>query len=115
MEIKESSINDIKIIELSGKFDEVSKQTEDKILQKIGEYNKIIFDCRNLTYIDSLGLRIFLAIFKKISKLNGQFVFCNLNRNVREVFHLTGFLTMFEIFGTQEEAIKNITTTVSHT
>ena len=49
----------------------------------------IVLDCREMTYISSSGLRIFLTLKKVIVK--------GISDNIRQVFMMTGFLNLFEI------------------
>lgn len=56
----------------------------------------IILDCSQLDYISSSGLRIFLFILKD-AKAKGNHVFIrSLNDSLRQVFTMTGFISLFE-------------------
>ena len=59
--------------------------------------NEIIFDCTNLEYISSSGLRLFLTIRKEASVKGGQVIIENINDEIRKVFMMTGFFNLFEI------------------
>ena len=58
---------------------------------------EIIFDCTNLEYISSSGLRLFLTIRKEASVKGGQVIIENINDEIRKVFMMTGFFNLFEI------------------
>ena len=58
---------------------------------------EIIFDCTNLEYISSSGLRLFLTIRKEASVKGGKVVIENINDEIRKVFMMTGFFNLFEI------------------
>ena len=58
---------------------------------------QIIFDCTNLEYISSSGLRLFLTIRKEASVKGGKVIIENINDEIRKVFMMTGFFNLFEI------------------
>jgi anti-sigma B factor antagonist len=58
---------------------------------------EIIFDCANLEYISSSGLRLFLTIRKEASVKGGKIIIENINDEIRKVFMMTGFFNLFEI------------------
>ena len=58
---------------------------------------EIIFDCTNLEYISSSGLRLFLTIRKEASVKGGKVIIENINDEIRKVFMMTGFFNLFEI------------------
>lgn len=58
---------------------------------------EIIFDCTNLEYISSSGLRLFLTIRKEASVKGGKVIIENINDEIRKVFMMTGFFNLFDI------------------
>ncbi|MEI6060566.1 MAG: STAS domain-containing protein [Bacteroidota bacterium] len=108
MGVKESKKGDSLVLDLSGRLDtsnygELEKNLLDVIER--GEKN-IVIDCSELHYISSSGLRVFLMALKKISAAGGRFRLCSLQDNIREIFEIAGFNTIFSIFGTVDEATK---------
>jgi anti-anti-sigma factor len=69
-----------------------------------GETNLII-NGKGLSYISSLGLRVFLTAQKKIIAVRGKLYLCELTRPVLETIGISGFTTIFKIFETEEEAL----------
>ena len=56
----------------------------------------VIFDCKDLVFIASSGLRLILKILKN-AKANSHHVYItNISPTIREAFRLTGFLNLFE-------------------
>jgi anti-anti-sigma regulatory factor len=43
---------------------------------------------------------------KKISLAKGTFVLCGLQENIREIFEISGFTSIFEIHPGKSEALK---------
>ena len=58
---------------------------------------EIILDCTELEYISSSGLRIFLGIRKEAASNGSKVIVRNINADIRQVFMMTGFISLFEI------------------
>ena len=58
---------------------------------------EIVFDCTNLEYISSSGLRLFLTMRKEASVKGGKVIIENINDEIRKVFMMTGFFNLFVI------------------
>jgi anti-anti-sigma factor len=107
MNLKETITDKAIIIEIEGRLDTTNfSQLENKIMGHVdsGKIN-IIVDCTYMDYVSSSGLRIFLMSLKKITSLNGQFVLCGLQENIREIFEISGFTSIFKIYENQEKAL----------
>ena len=61
------------------------------------ENKEIILDCSELEYISSSGLRIFLSIRKNASANGSKVIVRNISADIRQVFMMTGFISLFEI------------------
>jgi anti-anti-sigma factor len=58
---------------------------------------EIVLDCSQLEYISSSGLRIFLSIRKEAAAHGSKVIVRNINADIRQVFMMTGFISLFEI------------------
>ena len=58
---------------------------------------EIILDCSQLEYISSSGLRIFLGIRKEAAAHGSKVIVRNISADIRQVFRMTGFISLFEI------------------
>ena len=56
----------------------------------------IVFECQELEYIASSGLRILLDVLKKTKARGKRVVMRNLNEEIKNVFKITGFINLFE-------------------
>jgi anti-sigma B factor antagonist len=110
MEITEGRTADIVTLSLAGKLDTTSaKAFEEKILGQIEAGDRrFIIDLAQLDYVSSSGLRVLLLASKRLSSANGKIALCSLKDQVKEVFDIAGFSSIFPIFGSHDEAIKNI-------
>ena len=87
------------VASFEGRLDTASSFQTEKDLQPLKESigKDIILDCTHLEYISSSGLRLFLGVLKS-AKPNGSKVFLKgMNDNLKEVFIMTGFLSLFEL------------------
>ena len=58
---------------------------------------QIVLDCTELEYISSSGLRLFLTLRKQSASKGGKLQVQNINADVRQVFMMTGIISLFEI------------------
>ena len=58
---------------------------------------KIIFDCTNLDYISSSGLRVILKAQKLVSARKGEMKLIGVKPTIKKVFDMTGFTRFLTI------------------
>ena len=75
----------------SGQFETALNDLFDK-----GYYN-ILIDLKDLEYVSSSGLRVFLGAQKKVSAEEGNMVIKNVNSTIMEVFEITGSLDVLTV------------------
>lgn len=87
------------IAKFSGRLDTAAavQTTEDVKPLLEAENKEIVLDCTELEYISSSGLRIFLSIRKEAAAHSSKVVVRNINADIRQVFMMTGFISLFEI------------------
>ena len=106
MEIKETKNDAFLLLEIGGRLDTSNySQLESRLMGLIDEgHLNILVDCAGLDYVSSSGLRILLMALKKLSAAKGKFVLCSLQDNIKEIFDISGFSSIFEIFENREDA-----------
>ncbi|MDQ1474293.1 MAG: anti-sigma factor antagonist [Bryobacterales bacterium] len=67
----------------------------------------VIFDLRNLKFVDSSGLGAMLSSLRQINSLGGDLKLCAMNKPVRALIELVRMHRVFEIFNTREEALRS--------
>ena len=65
----------------------------------------VLINLTNLVYISSMGLRVILSAAKRIAAQGGQLVLCAPQKQVAEVFEISGFNTIVPIYPDQETAL----------
>lgn len=94
------------IIQLIGKLDsDTAAKVEAVFTETTESQTRLLLDLAKLKYISSAGLRILLLAAKRVQQKGGYIVLFSLQPNVREIFDISGFSSMFTICGTQEEAV----------
>ena len=85
--------NGVYTASFEGRLDSsAAKDVEDEIDGLLAHADKeIVLDCTKLEYISSMGLRLFLRIRKEVSAKGGQVSILNINKDVKNVFAMTGF------------------------
>ncbi len=99
---------DISIIKLKGYLDaHTAPVLENKFNELINSNKyKIVVDFRDLAYISSAGLGVFMAYIEKVRENKGDIKLAAMSDKVYNIFDLLGFPLLYEIFKTEEEAIK---------
>lgn len=111
MDITEQQVNDIMVLGLSGRLDALAvDQVQRTLLAHVhGQQPRLVIDCSQLTYVSSAGLRVLLAVAKKVAAAQGKLALCAMVRQVSQVFELAGFASLIPIFATREEALASLT------
>ena len=95
-EIKE--IDGKYVVTLEGEMDTAAANEAEEVLKELyqNEGKEVIFECKDLEYIASSGLRILVTILKSTMAKGNHVVLRNVNEDIKNVFKLTGFLNIFE-------------------
>ncbi|MBH1965472.1 MAG: STAS domain-containing protein [Comamonadaceae bacterium] len=81
---------------------------ENDILGLIAQGDKkLVLDFSNLDYISSAGLRVVLIAAKRLKAESGQMVLFGMQPQVREIFDISGFLSILEVKETREQALSH--------
>lgn len=101
---------EIRIVRINGRLDGTTMQLlEDEFMKLAGSgCVKFVFDMSGLDYISSAGLRVMLLAVKKTRAAGGKLALFGLNDNVNEIFRISGFSTIFSIFGSGEDALASV-------
>jgi anti-sigma B factor antagonist len=113
MEISHKRLNRVDLLALSGRLDAMHAPELKRELERLFDQNRyrIVLDLEKLEYIASPGLRVLIEARKrardwKITDLEGGDVrIANLPSRIKEVFDLTGFTSLFEIYDNTTEAV----------
>ena len=108
MEITTRDVNDVKVVQIEGELDTGSSpDAQNQLDQLRGQgVKKILLDLTNLDFISSAGLRVLLATAQELKENGGDLRVCSLNREVKEVFDISGFSTLLMVFDNEAKALS---------
>jgi anti-sigma B factor antagonist len=104
-----SDKNSIKILKLKGYLDAYTSLQLEELLRKLidsGNF-KFVVNMKDLSYISSAGFGVFMAFVDETRKNRGDIKFSCLSEKIDEIFELLGFKHIFEVYKSDEEAIKS--------
>jgi anti-sigma B factor antagonist len=103
------SEENIAVLSLNGRLDTLHFPLVDKKLNYLIENNRkqIVVDCQNLDYVSSSGLRVLLKALKQMEAAKGRLTLCNLQPQIAQVFKISGFDHLFEIYPGKQEAVAS--------
>ena len=73
-----------------------SQELENVVSKSLKGVDNLIFDFVDLSYVSSAGLRI-LLVAKKIMDKQGTMIVRNVNKDVMDIFEITGFANILDI------------------
>jgi len=108
MDIATRTQNDVTIAAFRGSLDSKTSPQAQQALDGIcaAGTRKLLVDFTALDYISSAGLRVLLATTKRVKGAGGALRLFGLNETVREVFDISGFSTIFAVFATEADALR---------
>jgi anti-anti-sigma factor len=107
MQCVEDKDGAVVVVGLQGRMDSsTARIVEEKVFGLIDRGERsLVVDCARLDYVSSAGLRVFLMAAKQLMRSKGKIVLATLNDDVKQVFDLTGFSSIFQICSSREEAV----------
>lgn len=108
--LKEKKAGDALVLYLSGRLDALSSPpVEHKVFDFINQgEHKIILDFSDIDYLSSAGMRMLLAVTKKLKSFEGKMVICNISTNVMDILKMSGFDHVLEIANSEENALAKL-------
>ncbi len=109
MTISVKTTNDVKVLHCEGELDtQTAPDAQEQLNQLIDEgARKVLVNFEKLEYISSAGLHVLLIAAKQLKAVDGELRVCGLNEVVKEVFDISGFVTILKVCGSESEALEN--------
>ncbi len=108
MKLETSTIDTVTVVEMEGNLDtNTSVDAQDYINALIDDGStKLLTDFTKVDFVSSAGLRVLLATAKRLGGSGGSLRICGLNETVNEVFEISGFSTILDVFPSEAEALQ---------
>ncbi|MCR5079410.1 MAG: STAS domain-containing protein [Bacilli bacterium] len=85
------------LLELDGNLDTSTAPDLNKVInESLFGITSLIIDLENVTYVSSAGLRVLLVAYKTMTK-KGSMVVRHVNKDVMDIFSMTGFDSILTI------------------
>ena len=106
--IAQRETNNVSVLELKGYLDaHTAPKLEEAFTQLLtSQRYRIVVNCKDLSYISSAGLGVFMAYIEDVRKNAGDIKLTNMSPKVYNVFDLLGFPLLYEIFKDENEAVR---------
>lgn len=107
MNIVQESHGQVLLIAPSGRLDSETAGELELVLhdaQSAGRRHFVI-DMAAVSYVSSAGLRVLLALAKRLDGGIGSVRLCAMNASVKQVFDIAGFTAMFALFPSRKAAL----------
>lgn len=110
MIITEQVQGDIVVVSLQGRLDGNTSASLESAFAKLVEQGKgkFVFNLQGLDYVSSAGLRSLLSAAKMVKVIQGKLALAHMNEQVKEVFDMSGFSSIFKLYETENEAVNAI-------
>jgi anti-sigma B factor antagonist len=94
------------VLSVEGRIDTSNYEQFATQLQAFVDQGKkfLVLNLKELDYISSSGLRVFLSNLKTLRAIEGDVVLCCMNDKIKGVFEVSGFLSLFRV----EDCADNI-------
>jgi anti-anti-sigma factor len=107
------TLANVALLKVEGRLDHVSAPAFEKELLPqadgcSGDDKKLVLDCSGLTFMSSAGLRVLMIAAKRCRKQNGKMVLAALQPTIKEIFRISRFDTVFDVFPSVREALQAI-------
>ncbi len=101
---------DVILVRLTGRLDAGSAAEVEKQLGELVDAGnfKLVLNFHNVTYLSSAGMRLLLALTKRLNHLDGSLIICSLSKEVSDVVHMAGFHQILILYPSEEESIAHI-------
>lgn len=67
---------------------------------------EVVLDLTRLQFVDSSGMGAILSCLRHLTAKGGDLKLCGMSRQVRTVFELVRMHRIFDIYATQQEAVR---------
>lgn len=110
LKLNTREVNGIIIIDLTGQITlgEANAAIRDEIRDQVGQqFNRILLNLAEVTYIDSAGLGELTAAYTSVRNRGGALKLLSLTKRVRDLMQITKLYTVFDVYDDEKKAIAS--------
>jgi anti-sigma B factor antagonist len=108
MELTTETVDDVTIVVLPGEQLDAgnAKEVKRDIAAVLEPCRKVVFDLRELRFVDSSGLGAILSCLRQLNGKGGELKLCEMTKPVRALFELVRMHKIFDIYVTKADALR---------
>ena len=108
MQVTSIKVQSGEIVRISGEINlDTSPDLRKACIELLDKGEKdIVVSLKEVSYLDSAGLATLIELLQKIKGKGGTLKLCGLSDSVRTVFELNKLDTIFSLFPSEEDALK---------
>ncbi|MGE0448884.1 MAG: STAS domain-containing protein [Vicinamibacterales bacterium] len=109
MNVTTEQVGTIPVVRVSGQLD---SSTADDFAQQMAAFEqapgtRLVLDLEQVGYVSSAGLRVLLALFKKLKAGGGGLVLASVHPRVQDILEIAGFTSILPVSPTTPAAIQS--------
>lgn len=107
MDILQESHGQVLVVAPAGRLDSETAGELELVLHDAGCAGRrhFVVDLSGVGYVSSAGLRVLLALAKRLDGGVGSLRLCGMSANVRQVFDIAGFTSLFALYPNRHAAL----------
>ncbi len=108
MAVSANRENGVVVLTVSGRLDaEGNAEMEKRVVEALeaGE-TRILFDFKDLDYINSSGLRVLIMAYQRLKPIAGWVGVCAMRDYIQEIFDISGYNRIFAIYPDKAQALS---------
>jgi anti-sigma B factor antagonist len=97
------------VVDCAGRliFGDETAALRDQVRSLLGDSARVVLNLADVTYIDSGGLGTLVALYTTARNAGGAVKLARLTQRVDDLLQVTKLLTVFEVYGSEEEAVQS--------
>lgn len=108
MDVEKQTAGDVVLLAFAGEFDAAGDTAELQELDElIGESARVVFNFRDLTFMNSSALGYLLKTTKTLRDRGGELVFSEAARAFRNIVEIYGLGPLFKVFPNDRAALAH--------
>jgi len=111
LKVKSKRMRDTLVVSIGGELDhhtsEIIRSEMDELLEDPTVKNMII-DAKNLSFMDSSGVGVFIGRYKKLSSRGGSIAITNINSHIDKIFEVSGLYKIIKSYPSVQAALDDI-------
>ena len=109
MNITTETIDGIQVVRLNGDLDTTSSPQAQEAIDTLLDSgaSNLLVNLEHVGFVSSTGLRVLLSTAKRLRSVGGNLRISNLNETVNEVFEISGFIAILNVFADEQSALSS--------